>query len=95
MDDEAIQKIVTAVMAAMDARHESQRLSATEHDSHHRLIQIMIEERQMLIDRKVQRMARMERIADKIMGTVLLGAVLTVLGLIGAGALDWVRMHLK
>lgn len=47
-----------------------------------------------LIRERKEAKARRERIKEKIAGSVILSALLLIIGLIGAGALEWLRKHL-
>lgn len=47
---------------------------------------------EMIVERK-ERAARRKRIEEFVAGSVLLSAVLLCIGLLGAGALDWIRKH--
>lgn len=49
---------------------------------------------QMIEDRK-ERVARRKRIEEKIAGSVVLSAIVFVVGLLGAGTLSYLREHLK
>ena len=42
-----------------------------------------------------ERIQRKKRIEEKIAGSLVLSFVLMTIGLIGAGALDWMRKHLN
>lgn len=48
-----------------------------------------------LITERRERNARRQRIEEKIAGSVILSAILLVIGFIGAGALEWLRSHLN
>lgn len=47
-----------------------------------------------LIAERKERIARRERIKEKIAGSVILSTLLLIVGLVGAGALDWLRRNL-
>jgi hypothetical protein len=58
------------------------------HSAQHEFLQLLIEER-------AEAKARRERIKEKIAGSLILSGILTLVGLIGAGFLDWIKVHLK
>lgn len=56
------------------------------HSAQHEFIAQLIEERK-------ERVERRKRIEEKIAGSVILSGLLIVVGLIGAGALEWLRKN--
>ena len=58
------------------------------HIDQHKFIQMLIEERE---EKKLRRKA----IEDKIAGSIILSLILGLITLIGSGAMDWFREHLK
>ncbi len=49
----------------------------------------------MLIQEAADKKARRDRIKERIAGSIILSGGITLLGFIGAGALEWLRDHLK
>lgn len=47
-----------------------------------------------LIAEQHERAARRKRIQEKIAGSLILSGLLVLVGLIGAGAMEWLRKHL-
>jgi poly(A) polymerase Pap1 len=58
------------------------------HAEQHQFLLVLMQER-------ADKVARRKVMEDKIAGSVVLSTLLVVVGLIGAGALDWLRAHLK
>ena len=58
------------------------------HATQHEFIAEMIAERK-------ERGARRKRIEEKIAGSIILSGVLFLVGLIGAGFIQWVQTHIK
>ena len=50
---------------------------------------------QMLMTERAEKLARRKAIEDKIAGSLILSFILALIGLIGAGAMGWVREHIK
>jgi hypothetical protein len=58
------------------------------HSDQHAFLALLMQEREERIQRK-------KRIEEKIAGSLVLSFILMTIGLIGAGALDWMRKHLN
>ena len=58
------------------------------HADQHEFLAILMQERK-------ERAERRKAMEDKIAGSLLLGLILGLIGLLGAGTLDWLRGHLK
>lgn len=82
-----IDQLAEAVVKKMKADHHAVWLDPETHASQHEFLKILMEER-------AERAARRKRIEEKIAGSLILSAVLVVIGFIGAGALAWLRRNL-
>ena len=81
------QEIAQAVIEELKVNGHSSWVDSETHALQHQFIAEMIAERK-------EQMARRERIKEKVAGSVVLSTILLILGLIGAGALDWLRKNL-
>lgn len=81
------QQIAQAVIEELKVNGHSTWVDSETHALQHQFIAEMIAERK-------EQMARRERIKEKVAGSVILSTLLLIVGLIGAGALDWLRKHL-
>lgn len=84
------QAIVDAVLAGLKAQREDEhpcKLHA-DHIGHHDFLELLIAREQRIT-------ARNERIKEKIAGTFIVGALVALVGFIGAGVLAWMSEHLK
>lgn len=50
---------------------------------------------QMLIDEREEKKRRRKALEDKIAGSLILSVILGAITLIGSGAMDWLRGHIK
>lgn len=80
--------IADAVLAKLKEDKHIFWIDPETHSQQHAFIQTLIEER-------AEKAARRKALEDKIAGSLILGFIITLIGLIGAGALDWIREHLK
>lgn len=78
--------IAQAIIQQMRESGHALWIDPETHASQHQFIAEMIEERR-------ERQARRKRIEEKIAGSFILSGLLLVVGLIGAGALEWLRKH--
>lgn len=80
------QEIARAVIEELKESGHSSWVDSEAHALQHQFIA------ELIVERK-ERMARRERIKEKIAGSLILSTLLLVIGLIGAGALDWLKKH--
>lgn len=80
------QQIAQAVIEELKGSERSAWIDSEAHALQHQFIVELIAERK-------ERMARRERIKEKIAGSFILSTLLLIIGLIGAGALDWLRKN--
>lgn len=82
-----IDQLADAIIQKMKADHHAVWLDPETHASQHEFLKMLMEER-------ADRIARHRRIEEKIAGSLILSAVLVVIGFIGAGAMAWLRKNL-
>lgn len=88
MADKDIDQLADAIIQKMKEGHHAVWLDPETHASQHEFLRLMMEER-------AERIARRKRIEEKIAGSVILSAVVLIIGLLGAGVLNYLRDHLK
>jgi hypothetical protein len=81
-------EIADALIKKMREEKHTLWMDPETHSQQHEFIQVLIDER-------AEKLRRHKALEDKVMGTVVVGSVLAVLGLIGAGSLDWLKEHIK
>jgi hypothetical protein len=80
--------IAEAVVCKMKEHHHTMWIDPETHSNQHEFIAALIKERQ---DKEIRR----KRIQDRIAGSIILSALTGLVTLLGVGALDWLRNHLK
>lgn len=88
MAEREIEELAEAIIRKMVAEHHTVWLDPETHAAQHEFIKLLMEER-------ADRIARHKRIEEKIAGSVILSAIVVIVGLIGAGALNYLRDNLK
>lgn len=88
MAQKDIAQLADLIVQKMQEEHHVFWLDPETHAEQHEFLRMMMEER-------AERIARRKRIEEKIAGSVILSALVAVVGLLGAGLLDYLRMHLK
>lgn len=88
MAEKDIDQLADAIINKMKADHHAVWLDPETHAAQHEFIKMLMEER-------ADRIARRKRIEEKIAGSVILSAIVVIVGLIGAGALNYLRDNLK
>lgn len=83
-----VEELARAVVEEMKQNHHTLWLDPEIHSTQHEFIK-------MLIDERAEKNARRERIKEKVAGSLVLSLILGLIGLVGAGLLDWVRTHIK
>lgn len=87
MADKDIDQLAEAIIHKMKADHHAVWLDPETHAAQHEFLRVLMEER-------ADRIARHKRIEEKIAGSLILSAMLVVIGFIGAGAMAWLRKNL-
>lgn len=81
-------EVAEAIIKRLKEDHHTFWIDPEIHSAQHEFIRALIEER-------ASKLARQKAIQDKIAGSLILSGILALVGLLGAGALDWVRVHIK
>lgn len=76
------------IVKRMKEEHHTLWLDPETHAVQHEFLQLLMSERE-------ERIKRRKALEDKIAGSVLLSLIMGMVALIGAGALDWLRAHIK
>ena len=80
--------LASAILAKMKEEHRVFWIDPELHSGQHEFLALLMQERE-------ERNQRRKRIEEKIAGSLVLSFLLMIIGLIGAGALDWMRKHLN
>lgn len=78
--------IACALIQKMKEDHRVFWIDPELHSDQHAFIGMLMRERE-------ERIQRRKRIEERIAGSVVLSFLLAVIGMIGAGALEWLRKH--
>lgn len=78
--------LAAAILAKMKEEHRVFWIDPEIHSDQHAFLGLLMRERE-------ERLERRKRIEEKIAGSVILSFLLLIIGLIGAGALDWLRKN--
>ncbi len=81
------EELATAIVEKMKAERHAMWVDPETHASQHEFIA------QMILERK-ERAERRKRIEDRIAGSLILSAVLVIIGFLGAGMMTWLRRNL-
>lgn len=81
------EELATAIVEKMKAERHAMWMDPETHASQHEFIA------QMILERK-ERAERRKRIEDRIAGSLILSAVLVIIGFLGAGMMTWLRRNL-
>ncbi len=87
MEYNEVEQLAAAVVAKMKADHHAVWLDPETHASQHGFLALLMRERE-------EKIARRKRIEEKIAGSLILSALVVVVGFIGAGIMNWIRGHL-
>lgn len=80
------QEIATAIISKMREEGHAYWIDPETHANQHEFIAVMIEERK-------EQQARRKRLHEKIAGSLILSGILTLIGFIGAGFLQWIKTN--
>lgn len=80
--------LADTIIARMKQEHHVFWVDPEIHAEQHGFLALLMKERE-------EKLARRKRIEEKLAGSLVLSTILVVVGLIGAGALEWLRnrMH--
>jgi len=81
-------EIADAVIEQMKEGGHALWIDPETHANQHEFIAEMIAERK-------ERKARRQRIEEKVAGSIILSGIIFVIGLIGAGFIQWLQEHFK
>ena len=87
MTEEELKHMAEIVVQGMKDHHAIW-IDPEIHADQHEFIALLMQERQ-------DRIARRKSIEDKIAGSLVLSLVLGLITLLGAGAMEWLRGHIK
>ena len=88
MADTDPNKIADAILKKLKESHHTFWIDPETHSEQHKFIKALIDER-------ADKLARRKKIEDIIAGSIVLTAILTAVGFLGAGALGWLKGLLK
>lgn len=81
-------QIAIAIIARLKQDHHTFWIDPEIHSQQHEFIKTLIEER-------ANKLARRKKIEDTVAGSIILSAILVTVGLIGSGALTWLKGAMK
>ena len=81
-------ELADTIITKMKEEHHIFWIDPEIHSTQHEFIQILIDERK-------EREARRARLKEKIAGSLILSGIIFIIGLIGAGFLNLIKVHLK
>lgn len=87
MAQNELDQLADAIVRRLKDQHHAIWIDPETHAAQHEFLKILMEER-------AERVARHKRIEEKIAGSLILSAVLVLIGFIGAGAMAWLRKNL-
>lgn len=87
MTDADVARVAVLVVQGMKDHHAIW-IDPEIHADQHEFIALLMQERQ-------DRIARRKAIEDKIAGSLVLSLVIGLVTLLGAGAMEWIRGHIK
>jgi len=88
MTDFSAKEIADAIIQEMKEGGHALWIDPETHANQHEFIAEMIAERK-------ERKARRQRLEEKVAGSIILSGILFVIGLIGAGFIQWLQEHFK
>lgn len=88
MEPAHIDQLASSIVQKMKDEHRTLWLDPEIHAEQHSFLRLLMQERAEKIERR-------KRIEEKIAGSILLSAIVTVIGLLGSAALAWLKEHIK
>lgn len=83
-----VDELADAIIQRMKEEHHVFWVDPETHAAQHGFLSLLMKERE-------EKLARRRRLEEKIAGSVILSGIVFVVGLLGAGVLDYLRSHLK
>lgn len=87
IDDVHIDRLAEAVVSKLKSAHHAVWLDPETHSQQHEFLKMLMADR-------AEKIARRKRLEEKIAGSLILSALIIVVGFIGAGAMAWIRRNL-
>lgn len=87
MEERHVEQLADAIIQKMKAEHHVIWVDPETHAEQHGFLALLMAERE-------EKIARRKRIEEKIAGSLILSAVLLLVGFVGAGAMAWLRKNL-
>ncbi|MBU0593371.1 MAG: hypothetical protein KKH74_06490 [Gammaproteobacteria bacterium] len=88
LTDDHLEALADKLVGKLKEHHHTLWLDPETHSTQHEFIQVLITERE-------DRIARRRALEDKIAGSVILSAIMGLIYIIGSGAMEYLREHLK
>lgn len=88
MAQKDIDQLADAIIQKMKDEHHVFWVDPETHAAQHGFLAVLMQERE-------EKIARRKRLEERIAGSVILSTLVFVVGLIGAGAIAYLRDHLK
>lgn len=88
MAQKDIDQLADAIIQKMKDEHHVFWVDPETHAEQHGFLAVLMQERE-------EKIARRKRLEERIAGSVILSTLIFVVGLIGAGAIAYLRDHLK
>ncbi len=87
MSQNDLDQLADAIVRRLTDQHHVFWIDPETHATQHEFIKMLMKERE-------DRIARHKRIEEKIAGSIILSAILVVIGFVGAGVMTWLRKNL-
>lgn len=88
MEEKHVEVLADAIITKMKESHHVFWVDPEVHSEQHKFIAMLIKERE-------EKLQRRRRIEEKIAGSVILSFLLFVVGLIGAGFIEWLKGKMR
>lgn len=83
-----VDKLAGCIVARMKEERHAMWIDPETHAAQHEFVMLLMAERDETLRRR-------KALEDKIAGSLILSLILGLVGLIGSGAMGWLREHLK
>lgn len=88
LDEKNLETLADKLVEKLKQNHHALWLDPETHSNQHEFIQMLIQQRE-------DKIARRKAIEDKIAGSVILSAIMGMIYLLGSGAMEYLRGHMK